>query len=246
MAGAASPAAPGYVDEPPDVEHRRLAHRAWVDQSYGEVLTEWKAQPAAPTTPTELLIMADSHAVEGNDAEAKPLLVALAELIPIEAKLIEARMHWAGRRYRQCWAALMEAFIGHRSDPWVDGKLLNRAMALVVPVAQIEEDLIPEMREVLAQNFAVSSMRYLREDILIELAVLAGDHEGCARAHDPFEPWVPWNDHFLQRRVDCYERAGDPRLVRARAELRTYRADAGSSFRAGVPVEKPSDARTAP
>ncbi len=239
MAGALTPSVPSHIVEGPGVKQRRFAHQSWLEQNYEDALGHWKAQPRPPTTPTELLVVGDSFAVGGKDADAKPLIAKLATLLPIEAKLVEARMHWAGRRYEACWEALEEAIVAMRTDPWVDGKLLSRAMALIVPVAQLDESLVPAMREALGQDLAVSTMRYLREDILIELAVLVEDHEGCARAHDVFEPWVPWNDAFLQRRLECYEKAHDPRLARARAELEDFRRDSGSSFRDGVPDEDP-------
>lgn len=237
MAGALTPSPPGHIEEGPGVKQRRFAHQSWIDQDYEGAIAHWKAQPLAPTKPTELLVVGDSYAVEGKEAEAKPLIAQLATLLPIEAKLVEARMHWAARRYGPCWTALEEAMLALRTDPWVDGKLLNRAMALIVPLAQLDESLVPAMREALAEDLAVSTMRYLREDILIDLAILVDDHEGCARAHDVFEPWVPWNDDFLQRRLDCYEKARDPRAARARTELEAFRRDAGSSFRDGVATD---------
>ncbi|MEM1029600.1 MAG: fused MFS/spermidine synthase [Myxococcota bacterium] len=234
MAEGLTPVAPAHLREPSAVGHRRAAHRAWRDEDYPAVIRAWQAQSAAPTTPTELMVMADAFAVEGRREDAAPLIEALTPSLPLEAGLIEARLQWALRRPRAAWRALAPVLVAHRDDPWVDPTLLYRALALVTAVAEIHPDTIPEMRETLAVDFAVSSHRYFREDLLIELAMRAHDPAGCVAAHEPLEPWVPWHDDFLSRRVRCFALAGDDRLDRARADLNRYRRNLGPSFSDGV------------
>ena len=57
--------------------------------------------------------------------------------------------------------------------------------------------------------------------------------KACVAAFDQVEPWVFWNEPFLQRRLDGYVRATVPEASAARRDLERFHAAEGVPFTKG-------------
>jgi hypothetical protein len=57
----------------------------------------------------------------------------------------------------------------------------------------------------------------------------------CAAALAPFEPYIPWEKEFLERRARCYSRAGHRLAGRAERDLQRFLAAEPPQLAAGLP-----------
>lgn len=234
-----SPDPPSHLTQSTGSEHRTAALAAWSRDQHDAVVRHWKAQSREPRKPIELMVLADAHAVLGHEAEAVALAEKLRAFSPTEADVVHARLRWAKRETRASWAALRAALIAYRDDPWASSRLLQRGLALVEPIASRNRDLVPEMVEVLRVDFAVSSLRYAREDLLLDLGLLTDDAALCVEAVERMGPFAGWSKYALERRVRCYELARHPDLARALNDLEDFKENAGSDFGASLRLDVP-------
>jgi MFS family permease len=213
-----------------DEQNRRLdALRAWVADHPKGVIEHWEAQGRAPQNAVELMVVADAYAVEARD-EAAALIEQLRRWQPVEADAITARYRWAKRQWAQVLPPLRRMIEGYRTDPWASNELVSRTLALGPALAERDESLAVPIYELLGPTFNVDSLTYLRRAYRLDVALDAGDGPRCVRALDEIGPHLPWYEAFLQKRVDCYRLAADPRLRRAEADLAAFAAAEAEDF----------------
>jgi hypothetical protein len=78
------------------------------------------------------------------------------------------------------------------------------------------------VEDLLSRPFAAYAIDEERQSTAFDVATGLGIVPQCVRATAAFEPWVPWRRPFLERRLTCYEAAGDPRASRAKADLTAF------------------------
>jgi hypothetical protein len=171
--------------------------------------------------------------VKQQDADPE-MVTRLQVLAPYVAELLAA--HAAVREGQEEGAlSMLEGFFrGWRNDPWVDSRVGYQAFNLLKRIATHKPALAPRALELVSKPFAARAANDTRLDVAFELAFeLESSLEpgACARALEPFEPWVPFTRPFLERRVRCYERTSDPRLARARQDLESFDAAVTDSER---------------
>lgn len=204
----------------------RARASAYVDYQNGDfaaAVSAWRSQPRAAQSPVELALLAEGLAAQGDDA-GLPWLEALRALAPAEADAILGRLRLQQGRLDEAEQALAAALLRHRSDPWPRPEVLLRALNDARDLAFREPRRAAALFELLASPFAAFAIDEERRVAAFEIATGVGMVPQCAQASAAFEPWVIWRREFLERRLACYEAAGDPRLPRARADLTAFRS----------------------
>ena len=219
----------------PEAEHRYRALAAWARGDVELAMIAWGSQPREPRTPVELMVMADSAATLGRE-QAEGWIERLAEVQPVEAMAIRARLLISQGDPRGAFEQVQRAFETYRHDPWPSNALMVRTMALVVGLAQSEPALLEPLMALLAEPFAVNVLRIDRELTFFELSLMHADHQRCVAALAPLEPNTPWDRGFLVKRYTCYELAQHPWAARAQAELALFDADSGTPVSDLVPA----------
>jgi len=236
LAEGSRPRLPRHLTVTSGQKRRLRAQEAWLRDRHETVVREWEGQKRPPHNAVELLVLADSYAVAGKTAAAEPLIDQLAQLQPIEADVVRARLLWANHEPGQAWPLLLRAFAAHRTDPWPNSHLMAAGMQLLFEVARQDESRHAAAEAVFKTELAVHSLDYLRVDLLLDLGLRAADKRLCAEAVAGFGPHPPWDKSFLQRRVWCYTLGRHPGLAAAEAELAAFLADAGRDFGDGLPA----------
>ena len=145
------------------------------------------------------------------------------------------KLAWRRKDFAGATAALVDAFTSYRSDPWSDPEIIGRSLQLAVRVAGKDKALGARLYDALGPVFAVYNSNLDRARARLELAHQLGGGR-CLEALVPFEPFVPWNLEFLERRVACYQLAQDPRKTGAELDVATFRSEMPRSlFEAGEP-----------
>ena len=184
-----------------------------------------------PRTLAELRLVAEGLADAGDD-EAATLLPKLASLEPADARAVAARLAWARKDLAGAVDALVAAFTSYRTDPWFDLGIATRSIQLAVAVAAKDHALGARLYDALGPPFAVSNNDTNRTGARLEIADELGSVALCVEAVATFEPNVPWNLAFLERRASCYQMAQDPRKADAERDLAAFR----SGMPRGLPV----------
>jgi predicted membrane-bound spermidine synthase len=213
----------GFTD---DQLRRAQAKINFVKNDFKTALAAWRGQPKAPGDLTELLLLAESLA-DAADEEALVYIEKLRTVQPAEAEVITARLRWRQGRWEEATAALEASFLRYRSDPWPLPALMQRALEVAQAVAREAPDknLARRLCQALSEPFAVYLWNQIRLGRRLEIAVDSGDPDLLKQALEAFEPHVPWQRHFLERRLACYSLLGDPRTADAERDLQQFRLE---------------------
>lgn len=198
---------------------RARAYALYQNNDLAGAAQAWRSQPRPASSPTELLLMAEGLAAAGDEA-ALPYIDTLRAQQPLEADASLGQLRLRQGRAEDALLALKSALERYRSDPWPRYEIMLRALGAVRELAFQKPRLAPALLELLSRPFAANAIDEERQ--LYAFDVAAGLVPQCVRATGAFEPWVPWRRAFLERRLACYEAAGDPRAAAARADLTAF------------------------
>ena len=98
---------------------------------------------------------------------------------------------------------------------------MNRSLYLVQKLADENKNMTRKLHDILSVPFSVRVLDHTRLRILFNLADRLGSAE-TARAVKLFEPDVPWERHFLSRRLWAYKETDDPMARKAAQELNEF------------------------
>jgi hypothetical protein len=236
VVGSHAPLAPGHVPADEGQSHRIAAMAAWLRDKMQLAKSEWEAQKQPPRHAIEVMVMADVYAVSGMAAEAEPLIERLRPWAPVEASAIRARLLWATRDNEGCWQAVKQTISANRSDPWANNHLVSGVLPLALELARQRPELRAEVYALLSEPFSMHSVDYLRQEMLLDVALLDDRAERCLDALARFGPHVPWERHFLERRLRCYAAHNHPARAQAQKDLLHFDRDAGVRFGADLPL----------
>ncbi|HEY0593649.1 MAG TPA: fused MFS/spermidine synthase, partial [Thermoanaerobaculia bacterium] len=222
---------PSPVDGPPELAARARAHAEWTKGRLGAALAEWRGCCREVVSSLEIAMVAELEA-EAQEATADAWLDALALEQPVEADLIRARLRWRQNRLDEAAALLERGYVAYRSDPWPMMDVVSRSLSIAEFTAAERPDLAPRIHRALERPFAVYSVDEQRRRTLLSIAqrMERSCGEKTLAGIRGFEPWVPWERHFLTVRADCYDAVRDPRAARARKELNEFLADEPESL----------------
>ncbi len=188
----------------------------------------WGGFEETPAMRDGWLLLGEWAALSGNAEEVDRAVAHLSLISPAEGEILQAM---ASTHYSARIAGdhLLAAFADHQRDPWPRRSILDAALMLTPWVAANDRAAGLELFAALQKPFAVESLRYKR---LVVLSIIAGAQElgnDCLHAYGPQEPFVPWDERFLEGRARCYARAGSPLAARAAADLALFQRWAGAS-----------------
>ncbi|MBW2453991.1 MAG: fused MFS/spermidine synthase [Deltaproteobacteria bacterium] len=244
MASSASPKPFALPRMPPERQRRFDAMGAWVAGKPRVVVQAWQAQPRAPESVIELMVLADAHAALGHEDETLALLDQLRPWLPVEASAITARLAMRLGQRERAFEALRKAFLAYRSNPWPSNALMGRSLALARQLARAEPRFVDPLFTLLGEPFSVESLRFGRSAVRLDIAMLGDDPQRCALALAAFEPNPLWTEDFLTKRALCYLRLGHTRAERARDDLVDYHR--GQGLQVDTDLAPPAARRPAP
>ena len=207
------------------LKNRSLAQEAYVEKNFDAALDYWNRQPQKPRTLMDVTMMAELYALAGRE-EALPLLERVRAVQPVEAHAILARLRWEKQDVTNAVAALESAFVGYRNDPWPKTRLMRRALALAgEAAAKVPQDLAVRLYRALEKPFAVSCEEDSRRSTRFDIAEIVEKEKFgqlTLEALADYEPHVPWEKEFLERRSQCYSSLHHPWAKAAASDLRLF------------------------
>jgi spermidine synthase len=193
---------------------RARARDAYVGGNLTGAAAAWKQQPAPPTAHWDRVMVAESFASSGEEAD-------VTGLRPAEVSLIRARLFAHQKKWDEAAAAVVAAFTAVRSDPFVLMDLVDRGLGTAKFVAGKAPAHAAAIVEALSRPFAMYTAEEDRIATLLAVASIVGD-AAFAAAIEPIEPHVPWTRELLVRRLEAYRATGNPRGDRAEADLEAF------------------------
>ncbi len=211
-----------------DERERHRATTEYADGHLHEALAIWHARPWTPVNSAELVMLAECFADEGNEA-ALPYLAQLRRWEPADADFILARLRVREHRVSEAAAALRQAFLTMRHDPWETSDTMGRSLDIARNLSGVRT-FAPMLLDSLSQPFAAGQWEDVRRWYL---ALMLREYEACTprtiRALRALEPWPPWQKGFLTLRRDCYATV-------LRDDLRRQAQDDLDAFSAAEPA----------
>lgn len=206
--------------------YRAAAFVSYMDGDLTGALRYWRSQPAQPKTLSQLALVAEGLAVEGETA-ALSYIKSLGEALPLEADAIRAELYWSQGRAEEA-AHTMERFLRAVHDnPWPDQNLISRSMARAETIAnadksrQASRSLYAALREPLCiWNGEADRLLHL-----LSIGMYLDDNKSgkyTTPVIEALEPHVIWERRFLEIRKARYAAMGSPRLNEATRDLDTF------------------------
>ncbi|WP_395840309.1 fused MFS/spermidine synthase [Cystobacter fuscus] len=192
----------------PDLNASKLqAHRAVYEaydrQQLPEALKLWQKTQSRPRDITELRLVGELLVQQGDEA-ALPLLEQLEVSLPFDARSLRAQWLVGKDRHAEATQSLESAFAVLHQVPWGSGNQLERAMSLSESIARKDAALAERLWNALAQPFSNHRGESSRKQVRLTLATVLGFTQRCVEAFAPYEPHIPWNRPFLEKRARCY------------------------------------------
>lgn len=186
-------------------------------------LRQWRAQGEEPKTLSQLAMLAECLAAQGDDA-ALPYIEKLGDLLPLDAEAIRAEMLWRERRPQEATETLEKLLHALSQDPWPARELIKRSLTRAETIASSDRSKMAAglLYNALRAPFCVYINESDRLGTWLALGIyLDGDHPGdyTLPALEAFEPHVLWQHKFLEVRKDCYATVHNPRAEQARRDF---------------------------
>lgn len=221
-------------DMAPEARTRVQARQQYVNGELDHACARWFSQPAAPLSSLDYLLVAECLASQGN-SRARDYVPRLRARSAVEAELVLALLESSSRRRGLATRHLVAAAEAFRDDPWPYIPLAERVLTQSVRVTWTEPRLAAALYEALEEPFAVNLLDEGRHLMRLSLTDALAQPPLCAAALAPFEPYVPWEKEFLERRERCYRRAGHRLAGRADRDLKRFLAAEPPGLAAGLP-----------
>jgi spermidine synthase len=216
-----------YETLPNDLRLRGIAQIRYMEGGYADAWTIWQGQTGGPRTPLEIFTYAEPLAERGDEAAVR-YIEALRGEFPIEAETFLARLRWREGRAGEGVAILADALEKYRISPWPAPVIMRRALGLAVEIARDPRfsQVGTPLFNALQQPFAIDMLAEQRKSALL----FAAERMAEGRCSNEFvnviksyEPHVPWQRIYLERRARCYHETGDPLAAQAQRDLENFR-----------------------
>jgi spermidine synthase len=222
-------ASPSGGARDPALVQRLLARRAYTSGDLRAALTYWNAQSEGPQGPMDLTMLAEVYAAAA-DARALDYVERLRAVQPAEAEAILALWYANQRQPDTAVEHLAAAFRAYRDHPWSHRFVFKRSFDLAWNLSVQRPDLSGRLYEALAEPFAARALEEQRRIMYVNLGNQSDFAAHCVAAMETLEPYVPWDGHFLEERVRCYQSHNHPRAAQAQADLQAFLANAPSAL----------------
>ena len=210
----------------PDLRARGTAQLRYMEGSPADAWLVWQGQKTPPQTPLEMITYGEALAERG-DPSATRYIDALRNEFPIESAVLLARLQWRQNK-PEAVATLASALEAYRRNPWPLPVVMRHALLLAIEIAEHPQfaQFGAPLYEAVREPYAIDLMNEQRRSALLLSAERMG---GGACSPDvveilrSYEPHVPWQLIFLQKRARCYAETNDLRAAAAARDLREFR-----------------------
>jgi spermidine synthase len=212
---------------------RAAAQAQYLAGQWASVVELWQRQAREPQGPTELAIVAEAMAEQGDEGALR-YADALRALQPAEADAVTARLRARQSKLEEAMTALEAAFARHRVDPWPMPILMRHAVELAADLATKSPALAERVYAALREPFAGDLQHEMRIDAMLVAAGQLPLERACVEALSGLEPHVPWRLSVLSWRSRCYEAYKPAWAGRAARELDEYLSVEPAPFGLGL------------
>ena len=212
---------------PNDLRLRGIAQVRYMEGSYADAWTIWQGQTGGPRTPLEIFTYVEPLAERGDEAAGR-YIEALRGEFPIEAGTFLARLRWREGRVAEGVAILADALEKYRINPWPAPVIMRRALGLAVEMARDPRftQIGTPLFNALQQPYAIDMLSEQRKSALLFVAERIAEGRCSSEFVNvikSYEPHVPWQRIYLERRARCYRETGDPMAAPAQRDLENFR-----------------------
>ncbi|HYR22995.1 MAG TPA: fused MFS/spermidine synthase [Chthoniobacterales bacterium] len=206
-----------------DQRHRAAAFAAYMGGDLTGALREWRAQSDDPKTLSQLAMVAECLATEG-DSNAPSFIDNLAQIFPWEADAVRGELLWRQHRPEEAANLFRECLQNLHDLPWPNRELTKRTLKRAEATANSDRSktVAGFLFEAVRAPFCVFNNETERLGSQLAIAMyLDGGRPGqkLLAAIHAFEPHVLWRREFLEMRNECYTSLHDPLAGRARRDL---------------------------
>jgi spermidine synthase len=212
---------------------RAAAQAQYLAGQWASVVELWQRQSREPTDPTELAIVAEAMAEQGDEGALRYAEV-LRAVQPAEADAVVARLRARQDKPEEAMTALEAAFLRHRTDPWPMPVIMRHAVELAADLALRDRALAERVYAVLREPFAGDLQQEIRTDAMLVAAGQLPLESACVAALSGLEPHVPWRLSVLSWRARCYDAQKPAMAGRAARELDEYVSGEAAPFGLGL------------
>ncbi|OJH42592.1 fused MFS/spermidine synthase [Cystobacter ferrugineus] len=185
------------------LQAHRAVHDAYTRQQLPEALKLWQQTQRQPQDAMELRLVGELL-VQQRDEAALPLLERLEVSRPFDARYLRAQWLQGQGRHAEATQSLEGAFAVLHQVPWSNNNLLEQSMFLSESIARKDAALGERLWNALARPFSNHRGESNRRRTRLMLAMSLGFPQRCVEAFAPYEPHMPWNRSFLEKRANCY------------------------------------------
>lgn len=206
------------------------ARNDYVRGDLASAMSRWSEQDRAPESIFDLRLLAESLSA-GGDARAGALAATLErEGDRFGAAVTRSRLAFSRGDLATAAAALANAFVLARDEPWLSRPMLDRALSFATEIATESPVESEVLFEALGIPFAVHVLDDFRLRTRLALALMTAFEARCQAALAPFEDHFPWERDLLTARLRCYQATADPRLSVAQADFEAFLVEAPPSL----------------
>ncbi|MCD7897988.1 MAG: fused MFS/spermidine synthase, partial [Planctomycetaceae bacterium] len=200
----------GLRDRVQAVEHWRLGNYA--------AALQIPFNPVRPPHRLERLARAESLAWNG-EAAALDQIPGFEDWWPASAAFVRARLAVFHRDWETVTAELERGYASLRALPWEVRLTVENSLKIALLAAQQDARYGERLLKALGDRFNLSLANLSRKQTLFNIALnLTPEHLESVIVRE-FEPNPLWNRVFLEKRLECYEKTGNPLAARARKDL---------------------------
>ncbi|HST30572.1 MAG TPA: fused MFS/spermidine synthase [Chthoniobacterales bacterium] len=202
---------------------RAASFASYSDGDLPDALRSWRAQDQEPKTVTQLMMIGECLAEQGDSA-ALSYIDKIRESFPWDADAIHAELLWRQRRPEEAAETLEKLFRALSDNPWPNRELINRSLTRAESLARSDRSGVVAgfLYDALSKPFSVFNNESDRMATRLAIGIYAdGGRSGekTLAAIESYEPHIVWRRQFLQLRKDCYIALNSPRAEQARRDL---------------------------
>ena len=208
-----------------DQRQRAEARIRYVDGDLKGACTLWETQSQAPSTPIDLVMIAECLAELGDDRVQDLAEELIAWDRSVEASAVISRWHARNGRYDDALEALLATYRAYKKTPWSHPSVIDRLFPLASEVARSSPEAARALFDEVEEPFSVRMSDIKRRALLYDISRLEGTTDLCSRAFSQYEPHVPWDQALLTHRWRCYELEESPLARAALRDLESFRSN---------------------
>jgi spermidine synthase len=222
---------------------RVAAYAAYLRGDLKNALVLWKKLGREPDGLGELLMVAECTADAGMP-EAQKYIDQVRLVLPMEADAFTASFLWHSGHPQEATKLVERLLRELRTDPWLNLPMTDRLLHLAEEIARSSSDneTLRAIYQGLSKPFSARNGDATRLGVLLHVGMKLDNNKPgdyTLGAIKPVEPNVPWQEHFLKLRADCYRTHHDARLAKAERDLAQYESEQPSQIRVTVRVGQP-------